>query len=80
MMMVELVDEPGLERLADGVGAAHHVNVLVAGRLAGALDRLLDPRDEREPAALRLLLGPVGQMKTGMPQRFSSAPVPGAAS
>ena len=42
MMMVELVHEPGLERLAEDVGAAHHVHVLVAGRLAGALDRRLD--------------------------------------
>src|SRR4051794_27222834 len=36
----ELVDEAGLERLADDVGSAHHVDVLVASRLASAIHRL----------------------------------------
>src|SRR4051812_48531550 len=55
----QLVDQPGCERLPDDVGAAHDVDVLAARRLLRALDRLRDALDEREGAALRLLLRPM---------------------
>jgi hypothetical protein len=55
----QLVDEPGLERLADDVGSAHEEDVLIPGGFLRPLDRLLHPGDEREGAAGRLLLRPV---------------------
>ena len=73
----QLVDEPGLERLADDVGAAHDVDVLVAGGLASPADRLVDARDERERAALRLLLGPVRDDEERQAPRVLVAPVLG---
>src|SRR5262245_49859855 len=70
----ELVDETCLERLPDDVRAAHDVDVLATGGFPGALDRLLDAGDEREPAALGLLLGPVRHDEERHGPRVLAAP------
>ena len=49
----QLVDVPGGQRLADEVRAAHHVDLLVAGRGPGPLDRLGEAAGEGELAAVR---------------------------
>ena len=76
-MIVSSSTKPGRERLPDHVGPAHDVDVLPAGRLPGPLDRLLDAGDERERAALGLLLGPVGHDEERQPPRVLVAPVLG---
>src|SRR5215207_7700768 len=73
----QLVDDPGLEGLADDLRATHDLNVLVARRLPRALDRGLDSGNEAEPAALRLLLGPVGHDEERQPPGVLVAPVAG---
>ena len=49
----ELVDDARGQRLPDDVGAAHDVDVLVAGRLAGPRERLVEAVHEREPGPRR---------------------------
>src|SRR5215218_4847781 len=73
----QVVDELGLQRLADDVGAAHDVDVLPAGCFARSLDGLRHPGHEREAVALRLFLRPVRDDEEGQPPRVLVAPVPG---
>src|SRR5262249_59709924 len=71
----QLVDEFCLERLPDDVGAAHHVDVLVAGGRDGLLDGLPDSRHEREATALGLVLGTVRDDEERQAPRVLAAPV-----
>jgi hypothetical protein len=59
------------ERLANDVGAAHHVHILARRCITRALDRVLDAVDEREGDARRLLLGPV-RGRDALPEPSSS--------
>jgi hypothetical protein len=73
----QLVDQPGGERLADHVGAAHDVDVLVARRLARAGDRVLDAVDEHERVAVRLVAGSVRDDEERQAPRVAVAPAAG---
>src|SRR6476469_4715179 len=53
----ELVEVTRAERLADDVGAAHDVDVLVSGDGTCPGDGRLESVDEREPRVRRLILG-----------------------
>ena len=56
----ELVDQPGRQGLADEVCAAHHMDLLAAGRRLGPIDRLGEAPGEDEVVARRLFFGAVG--------------------
>ena len=72
----QLVDVPRGQRLADEVRAAHQHHLLAPGRGAGLLDRLGEVAGEGEPAAVRLLAGPVGDDEQRNVPRVGSAPGP----
>jgi hypothetical protein len=64
------------ERLTDHVGAAHDRDVLAPRGVAGACDCPLDPVDEDERVARRLLLGPVRDNEERHAPRVLIAPSP----
>ena len=73
----QLVQQTGRQRLTDHVGAAHHADVLAVGGLGRPSHRLLDPVDEDEVVALRLLLRPVRDDEERQSPRVGVAPVAG---
>src|SRR5919106_4420103 len=72
----QLVDDSGLECLADGLGSALDVDALVAGRLARPLHSRLASRHEAEIATLGLLLRPVRHDEERQAPGVLVAPVP----
>jgi hypothetical protein len=56
----ELVDQPGRQGPADGIGAAHHVHLPVAGCGLGLINRRSHAPGKNEVAARRLLVRVVG--------------------
>ncbi|HEX5308459.1 MAG TPA: excinuclease ABC subunit UvrA [Solirubrobacteraceae bacterium] len=71
----QLVDDPGCERLANDLAAAHDVNVLAGRRLDRLLHRGLHAGHEQELVAFRLLLGPVGDDEEGHAKGIAIPPV-----
>ena len=78
MMSVNSSTCPVSESLTDDVGAAHHVDLLVARSGLGPLDRLGEAADEGELVPLGLLLRAMGHDEERHPHGLVSPQCPAA--